>query len=165
MKKVALAALVLLGACVASAEPPSEAISVRADGGGLQPIGTPLRIDFGRAELGAVAAVSKLLMAQPVKRETTLECGAGPITAVSWSNGFTMNFQRDAFVGWTSTKARGNPVRTTSNIIPGQERALLGAITFQETSLGTEFQADDVFGLIKDEEVELLWAGTTCFFR
>jgi hypothetical protein len=51
----------------------------------------------------------------------------------------------------------------------GQSRAAVEAAgigPFQDTSLGAEFEANGVFGLLEDgQTVDLLWSGLTCFFR
>jgi hypothetical protein len=136
-----------------------------ADGAGLQPNGSNLRIDFGRAEVGNVVAVSRLVGVVPVERVTRGDCGAGPISAVRWANGLTLNFQRDAFVGWTLAKGRGAPIQTSSGLAPGQPREALSEAQFRQTSLGLEFTAGGVSGHLNGDEVDLIWAGTTCFFR
>jgi hypothetical protein len=157
----AICATVLLGACVAVAEPPSEAISLRADGGGLQPVGTPLRIDFGRAEAGAVAAVTRLLAAAPSSREAVAGCG-GSTTVVRWANGFSMTFRDDAFIGWSAAKARGTPMRTVEGLAPGQPRSAATGATFEETAQGTRLRMGDIRGSLAGDEIDLLWAGTAC---
>lgn len=157
--------LVALSACSVGAEAPVQSAGLRADKNGLQPIGTALRIDFGRSEAGVVAAVSKLLGQQPTGRSINEECGAGRVTEVPWANGLTLNFQRGSFLGWTSRKERGAPVSTTLGLMPGQTQESLTAVSFKDTSLGSEFEADGVFGQVENSKVGLLWAGVTCFFR
>jgi len=74
------------------------------DAGGLQPNGTPLRIDFGRAESGVIPAVSRLLGQDPAFRGPVAGCA---LTAVRWDAGLTLWFDRDAFVGWTAADSIG----------------------------------------------------------
>lgn len=157
--------LLALGACVAGAEPPLQQMGLRADSQGLQPIGIPLRIDFSRTEESTIASVSKLLGQPPKTRQLREECGAGPVTEVSWSNGLTLNFQNGDFLGWVTRKARGTPVATTSGIAPGLSRTDLVGASFKETSLGTEFETGQIYGLIQGDKVGMVWSGMTCFFR
>ena len=165
MRRWAALAL-LLGACAApAAETRAPAAGLVLDAEGLRPAGSALRVDFGRAEAGTVAAVSRLLGAGPVETATIEECGAGPVKAVRWANGLSLNFQEGTFLGWVSGKGRGAAATTSSGLGPGTERAALQGARFEETSLGTEFEAGGVFGLIEGGEVRLIWAGVTCFFR
>lgn len=65
---------------------------------GLQPNGTTLRIDFGRAEAGVIPAVSRLLGEGPAFRGAVPGCA---LTAAGWDDGLTLWFDRGSFVGWT----------------------------------------------------------------
>jgi len=135
---------------------------------GLHPVGSDLQIGFGRAEEGVVAAVSRVLGADPAQRNTNTECGAGTVTTVSWAAGLDLMFQDGNFAGWTAAKP---DFATVTGHAPGQTRDRLAGegIEFQTTTLGTEFETDGVFGLIEgeaaDSPVVLMWAGVTCFFR
>ena len=163
----AAALALLLAGCVAAEAPVREsaAVGMTADGRGLQPNGTPLRIDFGRDEPGAVRAAAKLIGANPTERVVLEECGAGPMVSVRWANGFAMNFQYADFVGWSSEKKAGTPVAGTSGLQPGTPREALVGATFRQTTLGEEFTSGEVSGLVEGGEVRMIWAGTTCFFR
>lgn len=161
----ALALFLTLGACSPVATSSPDAVGLHADGRGLQPLSTPLRIDFGRSEAGAVAAVTRLLGNGHVERVDQPDCGAGPIVAYRWANGLTLNFRKGAFVGWTSAKGRGSPVATTSGLVPGMPHTALAGASFQETSLGTEFSTGEIHGRVEGNNVDLLWAGVSCFFR
>jgi hypothetical protein len=74
------------------------------DANGLQPNGTPLRIDFGRAEAGVIPAVSRLLGRDPVSRGPVVGCS---LSAVRWDTGLTLWFDSEAFVGWTAADSIG----------------------------------------------------------
>jgi hypothetical protein len=166
MRRGAAGLALLLGACAAPvAAPRAPAPGLVLDPEGLHPAGSALRVDFGRAEAGAVAAVSRLLGTGPVETTAMQECGAGPVKAVSWANGLTLNFQNGTFLGWVSQQGRGAPSATASGLGPGTARAALQGARFEETSLGTEFAAGGVFGLVEGGEVRLIWSGVTCFFR
>ena len=160
-----LAALVLAG-CVngvgAGNDRPS---GVVVTSGGLVPVGSILRIDFGRAQLGVIEAVSKLQGAQPEQVSTIEECGAGPVTAARWTNGMTLNFQNEVFLGWT-VQAPFAGTSSSDGLRIGTTIADLG-VPLEQTSLGREFLKDDIWGLIHEDETQvgLLWSGLTCFFR
>ncbi len=134
---------------------------MRADGEGLQPDGTRLRIDFGRAEAGAVAATARLIGSQPSGREQPQGCGGRVL--VRWANGFAMTFAAGAFTGWTSGSGRGTPVATVTGLAPGQSAAALAGASFEDTPRGREFRAGDVRGRLDGEEIAVLWSGQPCF--
>jgi hypothetical protein len=163
--KWAGAIVLVLGGCVTAAEAPIAPRGLYGDAEGLQPAATPLRIDFGRAEAGTVAAVTKLLGAGPVETVALEDCGAGPVTAVRWENGLTLNFKRGTFLGWVSQEARGAAVTTPAGLGPGSLRAAVAGVPISQTSLGAEFEAGGVFGLLEGDRVGPVWAGVTCFFR
>lgn len=157
--RAALAALLVLSACASAPEQPQIA-GLTPDRGGLQPAGTPLRIDFSRAESGAIDTVSRILGARPTGIVDQAECGAGPIRAVRWQSGLVMNFQDGDFAGWV--------VDAPGLAVAGGYRVGMDApdLALRQTSLGQEFSDDGVFGLVRDgATVAALWSGVTCFFR
>jgi hypothetical protein len=153
----------LLEACVTT---PSEPLPppLSLDARGIQPTVSQLRIDFGRAQVGVIETVSRLLGERPVQVTTNFECGAGPVTAAAWADGLTLNFQEGNFVGWVNTDP---DLPAGGGILPGQSRLDMPQVSFSVTSLGTEFSRTEVYGLLteNDEAVRIVWAGTTCFFR
>lgn len=160
---IALATSLVLAACVtvpSEPEPPAFTLDSR----GIQPSVTQLRIDFGRAQVGVIDTVSRLLDEGPQEIVTNTECGAGPVTAASWEDGLTLNFQDGRFVGWVNTDPG---LTATGGLRPGQPRLEMPQASFSVTSLGTEFSRSEVYGLLTeaDEAVRVVWAGTTCFFR
>lgn len=168
MSRLAAALALALGACAAPAtgpEPAGPAPGLVLDAAGLRPADSALRVDFGRAEDGTVAAVSKLVGARPVETGVNADCGAGPVKAVRWANGLTLNFRRGTFLGWISQPGRGAAARTASGLGPGTPEAALSGARIRRTGLGTEFDADGVGGLIEAGTVRLTWAGVTCFRR
>ncbi|MBO6603962.1 MAG: hypothetical protein JJ938_09645 [Roseicyclus sp.] len=138
--------------------------SVTLDEGGVQPSGTPLRIDFGRAQDGVIETMTRLQGAAPVEIARQTECGPGPVTAARWQNGLTLNFLDGDFRGWTMT---GPDLSTPQGIFAGMARADLPGADFSETSLGTGFRAGGIFGILDERgsEVRMIWAGATCFQR
>jgi len=158
-----LAASALLAACVTTPREP-EPPPLSLDQRGIQPTVSQLRIDFGRAQVGVVDTVTRLLGEGPAQVTTNADCGAGPVTAASWSDGLTLNFQDETFVGWVNTDP---DLPAGGGIRPGQSRLDLPQVSFSVTSLGTEFSRSEVYGLLTDDDeaVRIVWAGTTCFFR
>ena len=155
--------LALVAACVTTPREP-EPPTLVLDGGGLLPSSGPLRIDFGREQTGVIDVVSRLLDEAPVSISTNTECGAGPVTAAMWEDGLTLNFLDATFAGWTSSDP-AFPV--AGGFVAGQPRLDMPQVSFQVTTLGTEFNRGDVFGILDDAEtqIDLMWAGVTCFFR
>lgn len=153
----------LTAACVTTPREPEPPVLV-LDGGGMLPNAGPLRVDFGRDQTGVIDTVSRLLDEPPVSVTTNSLCGAGPVTAARWDDGLTLNFMDGAFVGWTSSDPEF-PV--AGGFVAGQPRLEMPQVSFQVTSLGTEFNRGDVFGILTEDEAEigLMYAGVTCFFR
>lgn len=132
---------------------------------GLNVRGTDgLVISYGRAMPGVVEAVRRVIGSPPSDPETNSECGAGPVTAVSFPEGLTLNFQNGAFAGWVAnTPAAGE---TASGLSVGDGRDALGGAATAQTSLGEEAESGGVFVLLDDAgSVDLMWSGVTCFFR
>lgn len=141
---------------------------IRPDAGGIAIQNTDLRIDFGRAEAGAVAAVTKVLGSQPQERTVNRACGAGPVAVVRYPQ-IDLLFQDGAFRGWVT---RSTGTTTANGLAPGMRRNQLPEASFgpfRTTSLGVEFDSGGVFGLLPDggadTPVQYLWAGVSCFFR
>lgn len=132
------------------------------DRGGIEQLGTALRIDFGRAQSSTIESASRLFGALPDEVVALDECGAGPVVAARWP-GVSLNFRGGDFAGWVL----GAPGLPANGLMVGQSRATLPPVSFSETTLGSEFELAGVFGLILpgEREVAQLWAGTTCFFR
>jgi hypothetical protein len=91
----ALAVALLLSACAAAPVSPPPPAHV-PDGEGIALVGSPLRIDFGRAQDGVVSAVIRLEGRGPAATEG---CPGG-VTAVRWSSGLSLHFREEAFLGW-----------------------------------------------------------------
>jgi hypothetical protein len=157
--RAALVFVLALSAC-ATALPDQRPMGLTPDRGGLQPAGTDLRIDFSRAEAGTIDTVSRILGARPARINDLAECGAGPVRAARWPSGLTLNFQDGDFAGWV--------VDAPGMTVAGGYRVGMAApdLALQSTSLGRDFEAGGIFGLIEDAgTVTTLWSGTTCFYR
>lgn len=100
------------------------------------------------------------------------DCGAGPLDFAAWPDGLKLYFQRDKFVGWAVDGRGIGALATAAGIGPGSSRAALSdayAATFSKTTLGTEFAAGGVFGLLDGPgmtaTISDMWAGVSCNFR
>ncbi|WP_071673791.1 hypothetical protein [Nioella nitratireducens] len=129
------------------------------DAGGLQPASTDLRIDFGRAQEGAIATVSRLLGAQPTDITTMADCG--DVTAAYWADGLTMNFVDGDFRGWVLTEP---DLTAAGGLTVGD---MPPAVQMENTTLGQEFEVGGVWALVEETgpAITTLWSGRTCFFR
>lgn len=136
-------------------------------GGGA---GAPKRLAFGGAQAGVLADVGALL-GQPKEQGIQEECPAGPLYHALYASGLQVVFQDDEFVGWAARE--GSRFRTTQGIGPGSTlgglKKAYPAATVEESSLGHEFAAGDLYGIVTGPSdaatVEMMFAGTNCIFR
>jgi hypothetical protein len=86
------------------------------------------------------------------------------VTAAAWDDGLTLNFQNGQFVGWVNADPE---LAVAGGFRAGQPRLEMPPVSFQVTTLGTEFSRSDISGILTEDDtrIRLLWAGTTCFFR
>ena len=146
------------------------------DGEGLRAVilasGSTRLIEFGRPEAEVMTQLETVRGRAADERGTNAECGAGPLQYASWDDGLTAWFQDDAFVGW-ALNGEGGGASTMGGLGVGTTRAELdGGLTVvevEETSLGQEFDAGGVFGVLdgagETARVTSLWGGTSCNFR
>jgi hypothetical protein len=166
----ALAAPAAVGSSVDTAAlAPAAAIVLAPDG--LNVTGSaPRQLAFGSLRESVLAEVGAIL-GQPAEQGIQEECPAGPLYQAQYAAGLQLVFQDSAFVGWFARE--GSAFRTAAGIGPGsslpQLKAAYPATTVEETSLGTEFAADGLYGIIANPsdagEVEVMFAGTNCIFR
>lgn len=104
------------------------------------------------------------------------ECGAGPIIFVDYAGGLTAHFQDQRLVGWNwhapqdGDRAATGTVKLAGNIQLGSARSLVeaapGFAAVEDSTLGEEFALGErIGGFIEGDVVEMLYAGTQCFFR
>jgi hypothetical protein len=95
---------------------------------------------------------------------TNPDCGASPITSAAWEGGLTLNFQDGNFVGWVNTDPE---LPVAGGFRAGQPRLEMPQVSFQVTTLGTEFARSEIYGILTEDDARilLLYAGVTCFFR
>lgn len=126
--------------------------------------GSTRLLAFGAPAAQVRDAVALTRPAQGGARGTNTECGAGALDYVRWPD-LTLWFQNDAFVGWAASQPGAS---TLTGIGVGATRVQLErdyAIQVEEGSLGTQFSAGDLHGVINgDGVVSSLWAGTSCNF-
>ncbi|HLM68214.1 MAG TPA: hypothetical protein VK358_11835 [Longimicrobium sp.] len=130
----------------------------------------PKQLAFGSPRAGALAAVGEVL-GEPAEQGLQEECPAGPLYQAQYGGGLQLVFQDSAFVGWNVRP--GSAFRTREGVGAGstlaQLRAAYPATKVEETSLGMEFAADDLFGVVTDSSaagtVEAMFAGINCIFR
>mgnify|MGYP006447479323 CR=1 FL=1 len=162
-----IAALLLcataLSGCVTTPEEP-DLPPFTLDGEGIEPTITRLRIDFGRAQVGVIDTVSRLLGASPVDVTTIAECGDGPMTVARWEGGLALNFVEGDFRGWVTSDPE---IPVAGGFAPGLPRLEMPTVSFQVTSLGDEFNVGPVSGVLDptDTRIQTMWSGATCFFR
>lgn len=158
-----LAAMLALSACATTPREPELPV-LTLDAQGIQPTVSALRIDFGRAQAGVIDTVTRLLDDRPEAITALSDCGAGPVTAATWEDGLTLNFQNGQFVGWVSSDP---DLAVAGGFRAGQPRLAMPQTSFQITTLGTEFSRSNINGILTedDEAIGALWAGVTCFFR
>lgn len=165
---------------VASATAPASVDTARPAGGapaivlapdGLQVTGgaAPGRIAFGQPQARVLAEAGAVLGA-PRNGGMQEECPAGPLYQTTFGT-LQLVFQDSAFVGWATQP--NSPLRTAEGIGPGstlaQVRAAYPAATVDQTSLGTEFSLDALYGVFTDStassELEIMFGGINCIFR
>jgi len=167
-----------LAACSPAAEPepaPAPRPLLNLSGDGLTLVdpdtGASRALDFGLGEAIILTAVSAARGEVRVQAENS-ECGAGPLEYAIFDGGLTLWFQQDRFEGWALGSDAAQDLRTAAGLGVGSTRAELEAAyvaTVAETSLGNEFQAGDLFGILSSPDpqgrVTALWAGVSCIFR
>jgi hypothetical protein len=158
---------------VEKGEPASHASASRIvlQAGGLgvtDAAGVKRDLPFGTPKLEALAALTGAHEGVAGMQSANGECGAGPLTFAAWDDGLSVAFDGAEFAGWTL----GNSGAVTAQGIGvGSSREALNALhpEIRESSLGTEFVANDIGGLLDgpslDAHVTSLWAGVTCMFR
>ncbi len=158
-------------AAPAAAQPAPRTVVLAPDGlelaGGA---GGAEKLAFGGLRAGALAAVGAVL-GPPREQGAQEECPAGPLYQAQYAAGLQVVFQDSAFVGWSADE--GSTFRTASGIGPGstvaQLKAAYPAATIEETSLGMEFAASELYGIVTDStaagQVQMMFAGTNCIFR
>lgn len=155
----------------ATASPSTPALAIEAEGLRLfdRTSGSARPIPFGTSWQQVRTA---LAFRGPPGTGTNGECGAGPLDYASWPDGLTLYAQGGKFVGWAVDGRGAGAIGTAASIGPGSTRAQLEdayAASFSQTTLGTEFAAGGIFGLLDGAgagaKITNMWAGVSCNFR
>ena len=161
----------------AAAEGPARLGYAALEGDGFTPAnpggGESRKLAFGEGEAEVIAFLTQLRGGQAPTRSSNAECGAGPLTFADWGDGFQLAFADGKFAGWVATDAAPAGFATASGVHVGstlaEARTALPGLTVQQTTLGTEFAAGELFGFLSgagdQARVTGLWAGASCFFR
>lgn len=183
---VALAAALALAACDSGGVPsPAERLEgnapvaeIAADMVELRPEGLAAGSEafyFAAGQREVEAALARAL--GPMLRSgTNNECGAGPVVFSDFAGGLTVHFQDGHLVGWNWHLAQDGDapatgtVRLAGEVQVGTARSVAeaapGFAPVEGSTLGEEFAlGDQVGGFITADKVEMLYAGTQCFFR
>jgi hypothetical protein len=130
---------------------------------------------FAAGQTEVEAALAKAL-GPALRSGENPECGAGPITFTDFAGGFTAHFQKERLVGWNwhlpqdGDRPASGTVRLPGKVQLGVARAVLeaapGFARVEGSTLGEEFAlGQKIGGFIAGDKVEMLYAGTQCFFR
>ena len=139
--------------------------------------GSTRHANFGMARDVVVPMVSAAL-GKPTDTGQNTECGQGPMEMVDFKGGLSMQFQDGKFVGWDldgrgANENQGGGFTTMNGIGIGSTlkdlRGAFGSVTVENSSLGDEFAAGELGGLLTslkpDATITHIWAGSTCQFR
>jgi len=149
-----------------SAQPP-----LVLEGAGLRIPGAspPRTVAFETPEADSIAALASALGGPPTERGENAECGGGGgLQFAQWKDRITIWFENGRFVGWDA----GGGLETAGGVGIGSSRAEVAALPgfeVEESTLGTEFRAGGLSGILAsdaaDARVTHLWGGATCVFR
>ncbi|MES2859225.1 MAG: hypothetical protein V4704_08625 [Pseudomonadota bacterium] len=157
----------------------SAAVQLALSGEGLAFVsegGSVRHLPFNTEAAVAIEAVSRTYGGVAPQRGRNEECGAGPLDMATWPDTLTVMSQDGRFVGWSVSRgaaAGGNVAPATmAGIGIGSTRRELTdayAADIRTTTLGEEFAAGDVFGLLDgpaaSARINAMWAGASCNFR
>ncbi|WOD38094.1 hypothetical protein [Nodosilinea sp. E11] len=148
---------------------------IALSGEGLQLVGDQTgstnALEFG-TDMATVEGIVTNILGTPLETGLNEECGAGPQMITQWPGGLVLHAAEGEFIGWSARPDTDEALTTIAGVGIGSTRSALEAaytVEVFESSLGTEFSAGDLFGILTsdapDAIVQNLWAGTTCNFR
>lgn len=155
------------------AQAPLAANAVALRGDGLAAGAESFFFAAGQAEVEVALAKA---LGTKLRSGENPECGAGPITFADFPGGLTAHFQEGRLVGWNWHLAQDGDtppsgvVQLAGKVQVGDARGVAeaapGFALVADSTLGEEFAlGDKVGGFITADKVEMLYAGTQCFFR
>lgn len=152
----------------ASADPALAPLLLEGHGLRLSGVAPGTELPFDSPKTAAIEAVTRALGRAPTERSRNDECGGGGLEFAAWADEITIWFENERFVGWDSK----GKLKTPGGIGVGSTRAdlaTLRGIEVEESTLGTEFRAGGLSGILAskapDARVIHLWGGATCVFR
>ncbi len=154
----------------APAATPAPAAPVVLEGAGLRIPGAspPRTLGFDMAEGETIEALTKALGRPPTQQGENEECGGGAMKFAEWKGELTAWFLDGRFAGWDN---KGG-LKTLEGIGVGSSRAevaTLPGFEVEESTLGTEFRAGGLSGVLGSKapnaKVTHIWGGATCVFR
>lgn len=154
-------------------EAPVAANAVALRGDGLTAGAESFFFAAGKAEVEAALAAA---LGEALRSGENRECGAGPITFTDYAGGLTAHFQEGRLVGWNwhlpqdGDRAASGTIALAGSVQLGTPRAGVeaapGFAKVEASTLGEEFAlGEKLGGFITGDKVEMLYAGTQCFFR
>lgn len=133
--------------------------------------GRAVELAFG-IDRATVERAAGSALGDPAERGSNGECGEGAMDFARMPGGLLIWFQEGKFVGWFLDQRGEAALTTASGLGIGSTRTdLTGAYDAEisESSLGEEFTAGDLSGLLSGSEptakVTAIWSGQVCNFR
>jgi len=128
-------------------------------------------ISFGQSQAEVTQALTEIL--GPPQTGRNGDCPDGPVEFANFGE-LGVHFRDGKFVGWVLDGEMNPVLETYQGIKIGMQRSGLSAgdgdpPTFEQSSLGSEFTADGIGGLLEgsgaNARVKTLFSGVTCFAR
>lgn len=149
----------------------ANAVELRSDG--LSAGAESFYFAAGQAEVETAFAAA---LGPKLRGGENTECGAGPVTFTDYAGGLTAHFQEGRLVGWNWHLPQDGDATAVGTIsLPGKVQvgtsraaveAAPGFAKVEGSTLGEEFALGQAIGgFITGDKVEMLYAGTQCFFR
>ena len=141
------------------------------DGEGLRFIdpvtGSSRLLAFGSPKAQLLSALEPML-GKPFQGRNA-DCGAD---FANWTGGLSLVITNGKLAGWSVADRAGSGLTTMAGVGPGSTRRELEAAysaTFEQTSLGTEFAAGGLNGLLGSRQptarITYMWSGISCAAR
>lgn len=155
----------------ASSRQPTLAVDAEGLRWFVPPNGSARPLAFGTPQADVLASLERVR--GPAETGTNADCGAGPVQYATWPDGLSLVFQNGRFAGWGLDRRAAGALATANGVGPGTDRDALndsfGSVTFRQTSLGTEFAAGGLFGVLDGAGTRAtitdMWAGVSCVAR
>jgi len=150
----------------------ASSIQLALEGEGLRvfllPSGSSRPVSFGMPKNSALEILTTVRQSPPTEQGESAVC---QLSYANWADGLTAWFSGDRFTGW-SLRPGSASLSTAGGIGLGSTRMELESVhqpDFGDSTLGVEFTADGLAGLLEsaepDAKVLNLWAGTACVVR